>query len=178
MKPRPNWPAIKAAYLADEGSLRALAQRFGVSLNTLEKRCAREGWRQEMAALCGTVAATAAETAVEEGKKLGMTAAAFVERTIAEIGKWLDRIEALADSGQVTPFTLKALVSAWRDAIAAGREAFGLDEQRPAEIQNIGLLIGAMRPSRVEPLLDAKTGGAIEDLPSNPAGLDGQDGST
>src|SRR5436309_6398282 len=62
------WADVKRAYLADEGSLRTLAKRFNVSLDTLEKRCRREGWRKAMAALGGIVAAEAAKMAAQQGQ--------------------------------------------------------------------------------------------------------------
>ncbi len=136
------WPQIKAAYLRGEGSLRTLAERFGVSLNTLEKTCRREGWRQEMAALGGIVTAEAAKSAAECGKQMGLTAAEFVERSIGETLGWLDRIERLAKADALDVEQLQKLVSAWRIAVTVGREAFRLDEpSAPAPTINLTKLV-------------------------------------
>src|SRR5690242_20030768 len=39
-----KWAEARAAYRRGEGSLRELAERFGLSASTLMKRAAREGW--------------------------------------------------------------------------------------------------------------------------------------
>ena len=44
-RPKADWSAIKAAYQAGEGSCRELAERFGASPSSVQKRCVREGWR-------------------------------------------------------------------------------------------------------------------------------------
>jgi hypothetical protein len=119
---------VKRAYMAGEGSLRTLAQRFNVSLNTLEKRCRREHWRQDMAALGGIVTAEAAKAAAEGGREMGLTAAALVERTTRETWDFLDRIIALARNGTLDADTLLKLVTAWKATISVGRQAFRLDE--------------------------------------------------
>src|SRR2546427_10300544 len=142
------WAEIKRAYLADEGSLRTLAARFNVSLDTLEKRCRREKWRQEIAALGGIVAAEAAKVAAERGQEIGLTAASLVERTVKETSGWLDRIEAMARSGCVDPASLLTLVRAWKDTISVGREAFRLDEPTsgPPIINLMKVRIGPAKP--------------------------------
>ena len=41
-----DWERIRREYVGSSLSLRALAEKEGVSLSTLEKRCGREGWQQ------------------------------------------------------------------------------------------------------------------------------------
>lgn len=132
VKRKPNWAVIKTAYLNGEGSFRDLAQQFNVSFHTFAKRAKREDWTGQMARLCDAVATTAMEMATERGKELGMTAGDFVERSIRETERWLNRIEALASEGKLTPDTAQKLVNSWRSTLAAGREAFGLDTEAPA----------------------------------------------
>lgn len=122
------WAEVKRAYFAGDGSLCELAKRFGVSRDTLEKRCAREHWRQHMAALDGIVAAEAAKAAAESGREMGLTAAAFERRTIDETWDFLDRIIALARSGTLDADTLLKLVTAWKTTVGVGREVYRLDE--------------------------------------------------
>lgn len=43
---KPDWNKIRAYYESHRISCRKLAEKFGVSENTLEKRAAREGWRE------------------------------------------------------------------------------------------------------------------------------------
>src|SRR5437588_5475001 len=42
--PEQRWEQARDAYVRGEGSLRALAERFSVSLATMEARCRRECW--------------------------------------------------------------------------------------------------------------------------------------
>jgi hypothetical protein len=128
MKSKPNWPEIREAYLAGEGSLRQLAKRFSVSLDTLEKRCAREGWRQEMAALCGKVAVVAAETAAAEGKRIGLTASKLVERTLLGAEDILNKLEQELSRQNLDPQAIRALVASWVDAIQIARRTHRLDD--------------------------------------------------
>lgn len=129
LKRRPDWAAIKTAYLAGDGSFRALAHQYNVSFHTLAKRAKREGWATQVAKLCDAVATTAMNTATARGEKLGMTAGDLVERSIRETGSWLDRIEALAAGECLTADSLQKLVNSWRATLEVGRTAFGLDSQ-------------------------------------------------
>jgi len=140
VKRKPDWTAIKTAYLNGDGSFRDLAKQFNVSFHTIAKRAKREDWTGEMAKLCDAVATTAMNTATERGKELGMTAGDFVERSIRETERWLNRIEALAGDGKLTPDTLQKLVNSWRTALAAGREAFGLDSREPRVLFDVTIL--------------------------------------
>jgi hypothetical protein len=152
MPSRPPWPAIRTAYLNGEGSIRALAERFAVSENTLEKRAAREGWRKQHRELCGKVVETAEATAEKRGVALGERAAAFVERTLAETERWMDCIENAATQHGAEPDAIVKLVRAWRDTISVGRAAYRLDESAaPASIVNLAFLqsCGAPPPALV-----------------------------
>jgi transposase-like protein len=148
--PQP-WPAIKAAYQSGEGSIRELALRFGVSENTAEKRCIRERWRNQMRSLCGTVAEAAERTAVEQGAKLGMDAAALVATTVKQTAGFLGQIDVLAEQGRGSPDAdqLGKVVSAWRDVVAVGRTAFRLDETTVSSIKigtiNAAIVLNAQR---------------------------------
>jgi len=144
---RPPWPAIRVAYLNGEGSLRELALRFRISENTLEKRAAREGWRNQQRELCGKVAETAEQTAEKRGVELGERAADFVERSISEMERWLDRIEAAASARKPDPDSILKLVRAWRDTIGVGRAAYRLDNESsaPPQIINMAFFTGNSR---------------------------------
>jgi len=160
MKLRPDWAAIKAEYLAGNGSFRVLAHRYNVSCHTLSKRAKREGCTWEMAKLCDAVATTAMETATQRGKELGMTSADFVERSIRETERWLNRIEAPASDGKLTPETAQKLVSSWRATLAAGREAFNLDSRAEQTVNFGAVMLDAFYPKAIEAeVCEANTGG-------------------
>ena len=40
------WKEVREHYLKGEGSTRALADEFGISISTIQARCRREGWVQ------------------------------------------------------------------------------------------------------------------------------------
>lgn len=156
LKRKPDWAAIKAAYLNGDGSFRELARQFNVSFHTIAKRAKREDWTGEMAKLCDAVATTAMNTATERGKELGFSAAEFVERSIKETETWLNRLESLANAGKLTADTAQKLVSSWRGVLSAGREAFNLDNQdRVTVCFGVELLSGrAVVFPALQPVLD------------------------
>jgi hypothetical protein len=138
----PPWESIKTAYLNGEGSLRVLAERFGISENTLEKRAARERWRSQHFALCGKVAETAEQTAEKRGMEIGERAAAFVARTLDMSGDFLDRIKSELDAAsRGDPYAVRCLVQGWKDVVATTRTAYNLD-QRGRERVRINVLTG------------------------------------
>lgn len=42
--PPSTWEAVRAAYVAGEGSTSDLAAKYGLALPTVQRHCAREGW--------------------------------------------------------------------------------------------------------------------------------------
>ena len=134
---RPDWDAIKGEYLEGQTSLRQLARTKGVSFHTVANRAKRERWattrRQLGDAVATTVATKALEKATAEGERIGIvTAQEFIDRSQSECGEWLDRIQTLAQKGELSPDSLQKLVNAWKTTVSAGREAFGLDQPLPA----------------------------------------------
>lgn len=131
---RPDWPAIKAAYLQREGSFRELATRYAVSFHTLAKRAKREDWTGQLARLDDAIATTVTETAIakatEQGNAVGISAGKFVERTLANVRQFLDKIEALANSPNLDPQALRSLTSSFRDVVDVGRKTHRLDDQK------------------------------------------------
>jgi hypothetical protein len=152
VRPRPDWPAVRLAYLNGEGSLRTLAQHFGVPLRTLERRCSQDGWRRAVKLSGGVAAAVAAEVAAQQGQQIGLSAAEFLERSIAESVDWLDQIQrakALLAADDITG--LRDLINAWRTPVEQGRKPLGLDDDRPAfHLHYHGA--GSLRP---KPVIDA-----------------------
>lgn len=62
---KPDWSSIRAHYEQTGESLRAVAERFGVSSSTLFKRAAREQWKQGNAAPASRVEANGSKPAAE-----------------------------------------------------------------------------------------------------------------
>jgi transposase-like protein len=129
MSNKPDWPSIKAEYIGGTVSMRSLAERHGICFSTLSKRAKREAWhasRQRRTALAAAGLREALE-AKQEGREAGMSALAFLKRSIQESEVWLRRIQDLADSGQLDAKKLKTLLESWRMVHVVARETFGLD---------------------------------------------------
>jgi hypothetical protein len=136
---KPNWPAVKRAYLKREGSLPALSRRFGVPLSTLQKRCCHEGWTRQIEALCNVAASSATRVAIVEGEKLGRTAAQFVKDTIARSETWLAKLDGKAIE-DLAPDEIRACVSSLKELVAIERQAHGLDSDRVSSVVNVAIM--------------------------------------
>lgn len=158
---RPNWNAIKRAYQAGACSLPELARRYKVALSTLQKRCCREHWRDQMQRYGDVVETSAMVEATELGRDLARRGAAFLERCLRDDEQFHARIMSeldRAENGDVQ--AVKTLVSAWRDLVSMSRISHGLDsdgEKRPrslVEIQCVGEVNvgpGGTLPDGMEP---------------------------
>lgn len=167
-KPRPNWPAIRLAYVNQQGSLASLSKEFGVPLRTLERRCSREGWRRAVAATGGVVAAVAAEVAAEEGRRIGLDAAGLIARTLADASTWFARIETLANQPTVDPQALRHLVTSWRSVIETGRTALGLDVEEAPSRLSVTFINSQI--DQAHPLIDLSASPTdVDASPSTPA---------
>jgi len=118
-----TWAMIKASYLVGEGSLRALAARYGVSESTLMKRARREKWTAHR-----TLASTATDAVVVA--TMQQRAEDFVHRSALQTDRFLTRVaqseETLKPEDTVA---LRQVVGAFKDVIQVGRETYGLESR-------------------------------------------------
>lgn len=105
--PRKDWAALKAAYRRGEGSVAALAPKFGIAHSTAEKRCAREKWQVQRQDVSRKAEAKAVERDVETlaamlGKHRGLAnrllelAAEEIEREAKKAKRSVNRIDGLS----------------------------------------------------------------------------------
>ncbi len=84
-----DWAAIRTEYVTGEVSLRDLAQKHGVSFNTLGKRAAREKWEDERQQFGNKVAtetlARALEAAVERRYSALEVCDSIIEKFMASL---------------------------------------------------------------------------------------------
>lgn len=82
-----DWKAIRAEYVAGGGSLRALAEKHGVSLALIGTRSAREGWQEDR------------EAETERVRRMAMSAtrARRVKREAASLEKVEGQTERIID---------------------------------------------------------------------------------
>lgn len=57
-KKRINWGKIRAEYIAGGVSLRALAQKHGISKDMIARKAREQSWEKDCATVCDTVATT------------------------------------------------------------------------------------------------------------------------
>lgn len=82
-----------------------------------------------------------------------MNAEAFVQRSLIETEQWLNRIEELANAGELDTEKLSALVNSWKTTIGVGRSSFRLDEQPEEMLVNVIQMSNAVcRP--IDPAID------------------------
>lgn len=60
-----NWEEIKAVYVSTDQSTKALAQKYGVSLTGIQRKCSQEGWVAARLAFRAQAAAKAVDRAVD-----------------------------------------------------------------------------------------------------------------
>ncbi|MDA1277960.1 MAG: hypothetical protein O2960_28530 [Verrucomicrobia bacterium] len=161
VRPRINWDRLKRDYQAGNISLPGLARKYRVPLSTLQKRCCRERWRDQMQRVCNAVESSAMIEATALGQDLARRGAVFVERCLRDDERFHARIFdelKLAEAGDVQ--AVKSLISAWRDLISMSRLNFGLNsdsEVRPqqslVQVQCVGTVTvgpGGVLPDGME----------------------------
>lgn len=140
----PKWPwgKVREAYATGHETYLTLSQKFGIPHKTILNRAARDKWGLDRTAM-GDKAIEKAVTAVSKRieSRVNPAAEAFVNRSLAETTKWMNRLEVAAESGDLDPDAINKLVSSWRSVIGVGRTAHGLDATAGNAVQvNIGHL--------------------------------------
>jgi hypothetical protein len=148
-----TWAMIKASYLVGEGSLRALAARYGVSESTTMKRAGREHWAAHRALASTQTDATVVATLQERAQN-------FVNRSAEQTDRFLTRVSE--SEAILTPedrVGLRTLTGAFKDVVQIGRETYGLgnsDDERHCLV-NLSFL-QSYQPDIPKPVVDADQG--------------------
>lgn len=141
----------RQAYIANEGTLETVAERFGLARRTVERAAATENWRNQTATVGEVVARTAVEHAMEKGRDLADLAGELVRRQFVTATKMVDRVDQSLD-GSPSASELRHLAAAVCDAYKLGRQSVGLgegsDPRGPVAV-NIAIQ-GSLRPVSVE----------------------------
>jgi hypothetical protein len=117
------WNMIKADYVAGHGSMRALADRYGVSESTLMKRAGREHWAASRAFTSSTVDATVVATMQQRAED-------FVHRSAEQTDRFLTRVsESEKTLKSEDTVALRQVVGAFKDIVSVGRETYGLESR-------------------------------------------------
>jgi transposase len=134
--PPAKWAEAKAAYRCGEGSLRELAERFGLSPSTLMKRAASEHWEDQRKQVGSKAEARAVEKDVESVAEMlskhRRAAARIAELTLAKLEE-----AALEDEG-ITASTLDTLSLVLARMAPMERLAAGIDRAKPAAVLDEG----------------------------------------
>lgn len=134
-KKKVSWLKIKAAYQRGEGSCRELAERFGISQNSVEHRCKRGKWRAEKAEIGQKVVAKVVDT-------LAMDATRFVQETIMrglQYRKEIDLSKEQAAAPAIDPMMLDSLSRTEVRVTDMVRKAFGIPDV-PQKVEHSGII--------------------------------------
>lgn len=169
VNPRPsiNWTVIKRAYQAGNISLPGLTRKYRVALSTLQKRCCRERWRDQMQRVCNAVESSAMIEATALGQDLARRGAVFVERCLRDDERFHARLMdelKMAEAGDVQ--AVRSLIAGWRDLISMSRLNFGLNSDSEARPQQSLVQVQCIGTVSVG------TGGALPDGMEADAPLD------
>lgn len=130
-----DWNTLKAEYIAGGISYRELAEKHGVSENTLRRRAAKEKWRQERhksdtkttQKIIEIVSDENAEKAVSAASLISEAAMNFLKQIVAESVKL---INGEIDSECRTKYSEYAL------ALSRFKDALGIKSERDIEEQD------------------------------------------
>ena len=134
MAKRYDWAKIREEFVTTDATCKVLAEKYGVSLSTVRKRSAVEGW---MRSRVETREKTATKLANQLSSKNARRQARIMdvgEKALLLVERKTD--EALASERVMSPANLKMLTGALRDLTEIYRHNLNLDEQR-ARIKQI-----------------------------------------
>lgn len=97
-----DWNAIRAEYLAGGTSYRKLAEKYQISLKTIEYRAKKEGWAKQRAQLEGKIRAKTDSDVVKKSVKKSVKI-----NTVAD--KMLERLFDITESPEFNDFSVKEI---------------------------------------------------------------------
>lgn len=147
---KPDWEAIESAYRAGSLSIRAIAEKHGVSHVGIQKRAAKEGWQRDLtdAVRTATKAKVSKSVTKESYQQSAVTDAQIVDQASDEaaavilahregLAAWrgitnklrtfLDDAEITEDNHAAMARSITAGVDAQIKVIKAEREAYNID---------------------------------------------------
>jgi hypothetical protein len=93
------------------------------------------------------VATAAFGAATEEGKRIALTAAKLIERTLFGAEDILNKLEQELAKPNLDPQAIRALVASWVDATQIARRTYRLDDL-PAQQSSIRIaMLASLRPA-------------------------------
>ncbi len=95
-KVKPDWKKVKIAYQKGEGSCRELAEKFGLSEDSVQNKCKRAKWRKEKAIIDQKVTEKVTEKIVDAATK-------WVDDTLKRAERYRGDIDASREQCGTTP---------------------------------------------------------------------------
>lgn len=130
-----NWLEIKTAYQNGEGSIRELAERFGVSLYALEARCKRGKWHKEKSEIVQKVSEKVVEQVADKATEHIKTTITLCDALYADIVRSREQLLPAID-----PAALDALSRAFVRVNQVARESLGI----PAPSKSVDIKSGSI----------------------------------
>ena len=127
-----DWIAIRTEYETTAISYRKIAEKYGVSANTLYARMKRERWTENKKAIQSKITAKVRQKAVNQE----------VDRNTRHLNVWdkfIAKVENAIKAGTLAPDDLRSLSMVMEKAQNGQRKALGLDDKdkendKPIEI--------------------------------------------
>ena len=129
-----DWSAIREEFVRSDVSTTMLAQKYGVSLSTVKKRSASEGWMKARSAYREKSVAKLANQLSSKNARRQARIMDVGEKALLLVERKTD--EALAAERVMSPANLKMLTGALRDLTEIYRHNLNLDDPR-ARIKQI-----------------------------------------
>lgn len=96
----PDWAAIRAEYIAGGISFRKLAEKHGVSFNTVKGRARREQWTDARRKACEIAATKSIEQAAEAAATYDSRIYATADKLLDKVSKAIEAIDS-TDTGSM-----------------------------------------------------------------------------
>jgi hypothetical protein len=131
-----TWQHVKADFLLGKGSIRELAERYGLKPTAVEARCKREGWRLELTQSAERLAGKVTAELDRRAMALADRAQEFLFRGVADAEDFLRRIGV--ERERLQPGDVEALarlIQAWKVPVELGGKLLGTDYLNPIKKQ-------------------------------------------
>lgn len=141
---RLDWVEIRSIYETEQVGYRELAKRFRVSPSTICRHAQAEGWLAGKTQAHQAMTLAAVQAASEAGREMGLSAARLEEKSLLVCERLIDQILAALDGPIADATKLRALSSAFKEAVSVGRATHRMDEKQPERPRVRPELIAAM----------------------------------
>lgn len=132
-----DWVSIKTEYINTQIGFRGLAEKYGVSKNTIARRAKEEGWsaeRDRQRDRIGTLLGQKTAEAVSDLQAVRITLLMSASQKAAELLS--ERLDQMAADGKIKTYEIKAITEALKNV----RDLYATDDSTQEETEDDGLV--------------------------------------